>query len=129
MPARAGKVIAYLREDEPLLSVKHGRGHRKGSMKQSESAREMWYEYLGSVGESRAATDEVFTARHFCDNEKDADELTADLARAEGGGERSLEQWRRAHWNFFSRGPRLKSRDGCDGTAAPGPSRAGSPAA
>ncbi len=31
------------------------------------------------------------------------DQVNADFAAAEGEGDRSLDYWRQAHWNFFSR--------------------------
>lgn len=44
------------------------------------SAKSMWAAYLQILGEVPAATDRTCTAWHFCDNERDADEL-AELAR------------------------------------------------
>jgi len=131
-------------------------------MQPSDSVQEMWTVYLRSIGENPATTDKAFTAWHFSDNERAADELvalviaghkratasaywayagdreplpavgeysvitdwsgeaqciirttamevvafnevTADFARTEGEGDRSLDYWRRVHWACFSR--------------------------
>lgn len=41
----------------------------------SNSVNAMWEAYLQSIGENSATTNKTFTAWHFCDNAKDADEL------------------------------------------------------
>lgn len=131
-------------------------------MRHSDSAEEMWRDYLRSIGEDRATTAKVFTSWHFGDNEQSASELaalvkagrkgatasaygvyennqeplpvagdysvivswtgeaqciirttaveivpfnevTADFARCEGEGDRSLAYWRKVHWVYFAR--------------------------
>lgn len=47
----------------------------------SESVLAMWKDYLNSMYEDLKTTDKNYTAWHFCNNEKDADEL-ADLVLA-----------------------------------------------
>ena len=42
------------------------------------SVARMWREYLATLGEEPSSTGRTYSAWHFCDNEKDADEL-ADL--------------------------------------------------
>jgi uncharacterized protein YhfF len=44
-------------------------------VKMTESAEALWRRYLESLGESEDTTSRTYTAWHFCDNEKDADEL------------------------------------------------------
>jgi uncharacterized protein YhfF len=125
-----------------------------------ESVAVMWEVYLRSIGEDPARTDKTFSAWHFCNNERDADELaelvklgrkratagsqwsyehegqplpkpgdlsvildwkgqaqcvirttqidvlpfdevSAEFAWTEGEGDRSLEYWKRVHWDFF----------------------------
>ncbi len=39
------------------------------------TVRKLWQEYLTAIGEDEATTEKKYTAWHFCDNEKDADEL------------------------------------------------------
>lgn len=40
-----------------------------------ESIRQMWDNYLESIGENTSSTNKKYTAWHFCDNEQDANEL------------------------------------------------------
>lgn len=40
-----------------------------------ESIKQMWENYLETIGESTSNTDKKYTAWHFCDNEQDANEL------------------------------------------------------
>ena len=134
---------------------------RESAMPYSRTVQTMWDAYLRSIGES-PTTDKTFTAWHFSDNERDANELaalveaggkratasaywayeaeqeplptvgehsvivdwngearciirttsveivpfnqvTADFARTEGEGDRSLGYWRRVHWAAFTR--------------------------
>jgi uncharacterized protein YhfF len=122
----------------------------------------LWKAYLASLGETPESTSRVFTAWHFCDNAKDADELvelvlagvkratagslaeyeasgdptphigelsmildgagiarciiqttrvdivpfdeiTEEFAFTEGEGDKSLEYWRRVHWDYYTR--------------------------
>ncbi len=41
-----------------------------------ESIKQMWENYLKSIGENTSNTDKEYTAWYFCDNEQDADELS-----------------------------------------------------
>ncbi|MCT4660815.1 MAG: ASCH domain-containing protein [Tissierellales bacterium] len=40
-----------------------------------KSVKEMWEKYLTSIGDDITKTDKKYTSWHFCDNEKDANEL------------------------------------------------------
>lgn len=40
-----------------------------------ESIKQMWEDYLSSLGENPNNTNKKYTAWHFCDNEQDANEL------------------------------------------------------
>jgi uncharacterized protein YhfF len=42
------------------------------------TVRKLWQDFLEAAGDNEATTEKKYTAWHFCDNEKDADEL-ADL--------------------------------------------------
>jgi len=42
---------------------------------ESESVKNMWENYLGIIGEKSQASNKTFCSWHFCDNEKDANEL------------------------------------------------------
>lgn len=44
-------------------------------MQEHGSVKEMWRNYLLSIGQDDKSTDLKYEAWHFCDNEKDADEL------------------------------------------------------
>jgi uncharacterized protein YhfF/SAM-dependent methyltransferase len=126
------------------------------------SINELWEAYLASLDETPESTSKAFTAWHFCDNVKDADELVAlvlagvkratagslaeyeaagdpiphvgelsvildgsglarciiqttrvdilpfdevteEFAATEGEGDKSLEYWRRVHWDYYTR--------------------------
>jgi uncharacterized protein YhfF len=130
--------------------------------KEHMSVREMWGNYLTSIGENINNTHKTYTSWHFCDNEKDANDLaklvkqgvkrattglyysyiaegeepseagalnivtdwcgkaeciietervtilpfrevTEEYAKTEGEGDKSLEYWRQAHVNAFTR--------------------------
>lgn len=53
---------------------------KRGEYRMSKSIQEMWAAYLDSLGETPENTNKTFEAWHFCNNEKDANEL-ADLAK------------------------------------------------
>ena len=44
-------------------------------MQMHETVKQMWRDYLLSIGQDIETTDLKYEAWHFCDNEKDADEL------------------------------------------------------
>lgn len=44
-------------------------------MMEHESVMKMWEDYLESIGEDARDTDKTYISWHFCDNEKDANEL------------------------------------------------------
>lgn len=50
-------------------------------MQEHDSVKQMWRAYLLSIGQDNETTDLEYEAWHFCDNEKDADELAELVCR------------------------------------------------
>jgi len=53
------------------------RDQTRGLTRERRSAQDMWKAYLHSIGEDPATSDKKFTAWHFCDDEKNANDLAA----------------------------------------------------
>ncbi|TVU62240.1 ASCH domain-containing protein [Vibrio atlanticus] len=79
--------------------------------KRASCGLEYWYTYEGEarpiIGHLQVVTD--WNGKPICIVEITSvsscpyNEVTAEFAAAEGEGDKSLEWWKKAHWNFFSR--------------------------